>query len=128
MTMHLAPGLTTTGKKKGKMKFRNAEAAKRYRELEQEWSELQKKWKVDAEDKKKKRGLTAQVYKPEPTSYRGSATPRLPSSDKTWDPCVKNPDKVYTGNAIIGIGTMHKSNAIPIFSDDQAKDISKMRR
>lgn len=35
---------------------------------------------------------------------------------------------VYTGTKILGIGTMHKSNAVPIFSDDEAKDISSMRR
>jgi hypothetical protein len=35
---------------------------------------------------------------------------------------------MYTGDKILGIGTMHKSNAVPIFSDDEAKDISKMRR
>jgi len=29
---------------------------------------------------------------------------------------------------MVGIGTLHKSNAIPIFSDDDAKDLSKMRR
>jgi hypothetical protein len=34
----------------------------------------------------------------------------------------------YTGVSIIGIGTMHKSNAVPIFSQEQAEDISKMRR
>ena len=34
----------------------------------------------------------------------------------------------YTGNKIIGIGTMHKSNAVPIFTDDEAKAISSMRR
>jgi asparagine synthase (glutamine-hydrolysing) len=34
----------------------------------------------------------------------------------------------YTGDKIIGIGTMHKSNAVPIFNDEAAKDISKMRR
>jgi hypothetical protein len=28
----------------------------------------------------------------------------------------------------VGIGTMHKSNAVPIFSDQEAKDISSMRR
>jgi hypothetical protein len=36
--------------------------------------------------------------------------------------------KVYTGDKIIGIGTMHKSNAVPIFSDNEAKEISSMRR
>jgi hypothetical protein len=43
-------------------------------------------------------------------------------------PALKAPDKVYTGTKIKGIGTMHKSNAVPIFSDDEAKDIAKMRR
>jgi hypothetical protein len=41
---------------------------------------------------------------------------------------VKRDAPVYTGTKIIGIGTMHKSNAVPIFSDDDAKAISSMRR
>lgn len=36
--------------------------------------------------------------------------------------------KVYTGSAMLGIGTLHKSNAVPIFSTDEAVEISKMRR
>lgn len=36
--------------------------------------------------------------------------------------------KVYTGDKIIGIATMHKSNLVPIFSDDQAKAVATMRR
>lgn len=35
---------------------------------------------------------------------------------------------VYTGNAMIGIATLHKSNAVPVFSEQDAQDISKMRR
>jgi hypothetical protein len=27
-----------------------------------------------------------------------------------------------------GIATMHKSNAVPVFSDEQAIDIARMRR
>ena len=34
----------------------------------------------------------------------------------------------YTGDKMIGIATMHKSNAVPVFSDESAKDISRMRR
>jgi len=34
----------------------------------------------------------------------------------------------YTGDAMIGIATLHKSNAVPVFSADDAKDISRMRR
>lgn len=36
--------------------------------------------------------------------------------------------KKYTGSAMLGIGTLHKSNAVPIFSTDEAVEISKMRR
>jgi hypothetical protein len=41
---------------------------------------------------------------------------------------TKPAPKVYTGTAIKGIATMHKSNAVPVFTDEQAKDISSMRR
>lgn len=36
--------------------------------------------------------------------------------------------QVYTGDAMLGIATMHKSNAVPVFSEQNATDISKMRR
>jgi len=34
----------------------------------------------------------------------------------------------YTGTLIKGIATMHKSNAVPIINQQQAKDIANMRR
>lgn len=40
----------------------------------------------------------------------------------------KAEDKVYTGTLIKGIGTMHKSNAVPILSQEEAIDIATMRR
>jgi len=36
--------------------------------------------------------------------------------------------KVYTGDKIVGIAAMHKSNLVPIFNDDAAKDVASMRR
>ena len=39
----------------------------------------------------------------------------------------KEPVK-YTGDKMIGIGTMHKSNSVPVFSSDEARDIATMRR
>lgn len=42
--------------------------------------------------------------------------------------CSSKPSPKYTGTKILGIGTMHKSNMVPIFSDDEAKEISNMRR
>ena len=58
----------------------------------------------------------------------GREMPRINSRDTGWVPCTKSADKVYTGTKVKGIGTMHKSNAVPIFSDDEAVEISKMRR
>ena len=57
-----------------------------------------------------------------------STTKHIPSVDSGLSFAAAAPRKVYTGDKIIGIGTLHKSNAVPIFSDEEAKDIAKMRR
>lgn len=127
MTMHLAhPALTTTGKRRGKQKFRNSDEARKYRELDESWKELQKKWGLEAEEKKRRRAMTAEPYVPTPSFHR--ETEKIASLPFTGAPCVKPEQKVYTGTKIKGIGTMHKSNAVPIFSDEEAQDIAKMRR
>ena len=36
--------------------------------------------------------------------------------------------KEYTGDRLLGIGMLHKSNLVPIFSKDEAIEISTMRR
>ena len=38
------------------------------------------------------------------------------------------PKQVYTGTKMLGIGTMHKSNSVPIFSNEEAVAIATMRR
>ena len=129
MTMHLAhPALTMGGKRKGKTKFRNSAEAQKARQLEADWKELQKKWDVDADNKKRKRALEA-----EPLSYSLSAPPGRTTSNSipsrvTAGGSTAPVHKVYTGTKVLGIGTMHKSNAVPIFSDEEAKAISTMRR
>ena len=52
----------------------------------------------------------------------------IPSRDSGDGIGAKRTNPVYTGGNIIGIGTLHKSNAVPIFSQQEAKDISAMRR
>ena len=129
MTMHLAhPSITMTGKRKGKQKFKSAEAARKARELDESWKELQKRWGVEEHERKRKRALESEVYQAPKPYYRGAQDPKIPSLNTGWEPCVKQQTKVYTGTKVKGIGTMHKSNAVPIFSDDEAKDISSMRR
>jgi hypothetical protein len=129
MTMHLThSSLSLNGKKKGKQKFRNADEAKKSRDLNADWKELQKKWGVEAEDKKRKRALASEVWKPDPATYRGANEPKIASVDTGWEPCSKAPEKVYTGTEMLGIGQLHKSNAVPIFRQQDAEDLAKMRR
>lgn len=131
MTMHLeGPWLSTTGKRKGKQKFRNADEARKARELDESWKELQKKWGVEAEERKRKRALEAAPLRSTQTVYRRDTGPRIPSLNggKDMSPATIAPPKVYTGTKVKGIATMHKSNAVPVFSDEEAVEISKMRR
>ena len=65
--------------------------------------------------------------KPEVLTFRGSDTPRIPSRGIGFGIARLAPPKVYTGDKVLGIATMHKSNAVPVFSNQEAIDISKMR-
>ena len=129
--MHLeGPWLSTTGKKKGKKKFASADHARKARELDESWKELQKRWAVEIEDKKRTRALSAPSLS---SSYslkipEGRNTTAHIKSVDTGGNAVLKPSPVYTGTMVKGIATMHKSNAVPVFSDEQAVDISKMRR
>ena len=130
MSMHLeGPWLSMTGKKRGKVKFRNAAEAQRARELDASWKELLKQQGIEAEEKKRRRAMSV-----EPLNYTLSAphgrgnTKHIPSQGQSTGVAALRPAPVYTGTKIKGIGTMHKSNAVPIFSDEEAVAISQMRR
>jgi hypothetical protein len=59
----------------------------------------------------------------------GRETPRIASRDTGHLGAVSSKaTPQYTGTKILGIGTMHKSNAVPIFNDEEAQDIARMRR
>lgn len=130
MTMHLAhPALSMGGKRKGKIKFRNSIEAQKARQLEADWKELQKKWEVDADDKKRKRALAAEPLQYTLSAPVGRETKRIASLDTGHSGAVRTKDiPQYTGTNIVGISTLHKSNAVPVFSREEAIDISKMRR
>lgn len=123
--------MTTTGKRKGKRKFRNADEAKKARELDESWKALQKKWAVELEEKKRKRALDAKplssVYSLKVPEGRNT-TAHIKSLDTGLGVAAMAQPKVYTGTKVKGIATMHKSNAVPVFSDEEAVDISRMRR
>jgi len=130
MSMHLLPPMySTTGKKKGKKKFASAEHARKARELDESWKELQKKWGVEAEAKKRARAMSAPSLSYSLKIPEGrNTTAHIQSRGDFTGNATLAPAKVYTGTKVKGIATMHKSNAVPVFSDDEAVDIARMRR
>ena len=129
--MHLeGPWLSTTGKKKGKKKFASAEHARKAREQEESWKAFQKRWGIEADEKKRARAMTSGTYSPPKVDVYRRETPYIASlnSEHVCGVATMPAPKVYTGTKVKGIATMHKSNAVPVFSDEQAVDISRMRR
>ncbi len=59
---------------------------------------------------------------------KGVLVMRIPSMVTPGGQPTLPPTKVYTGTKVLGIATLHKSNMVPVFSKEEAIDISKMRR
>ncbi len=129
MTMHLeGPWLSMSGKRRGKVKFRNAEEARKARELEESWRELLKRQGVEAEQKRQTRAMKAPPLDYKLTTPVGRTnTHHIPSRD-TGGNAALAPAKVYTGSDMIGITVLHKSCLQPVFSKQDAIDAAKMRR
>ena len=131
MTMHLeGPWLSTTGKPRGPKKWVSAEAKRTAQARQSEWDrkliefeKMSPQFSTGPYNSSKK---TISDYMPK--TPPGRETARIESQDTGWVPCVQVTDQVYTGNKMKAIGTMLKSNAVPVFSDQEAKDISRMRR
>ena len=132
MAFHLeGPWLSTTGKQRGPKKWASAEAKRRAELLKEEWEQrlgnfkkMAPKFSRTPPAPPKPRGTLTVTMRVPP----GRETPHIDSRDTGWVPCVKHTDQTYTGTKMKGIGVMHKSNSVPIFSDQEAQDISKMRR
>ena len=71
-----------------------------------------------------------QEYQPKTTyaSERAAETERYPSAPLTPAKAGgnKRESKQYTGNFVIGIATLHKSNAVPVTNSKYAQEISEM--
>ena len=123
MTMHLVgPWMSTTGKRKGKKKWASANQKRKAQELTDSWQKIVDKHNILV----KKAKALQETYRLSPVLPRTNDIPSKP--DTVLGAVTVKQTQQYTGDKILGIGTMHKSNAVPIFSNDEAKDISKMRR
>ena len=150
MTMHLARGLSTISTKKRKKKaltqkdierytieWRKHNKAMRrannhslqYNTVEDYISYVRGEYKAPVKSKG--------TYTPD-TSWRRN-DPKIPSAmeeaikagtfNRGCSGGTKKETPKYTGDLIVGIATMHKSNAVPVMSGtDQAKDIARMAK
>ena len=85
----------------------------------------------------KKRGLDTKSLKKRLKTWTGYPFPDL-STDPNYPKCsdkipvgtgIKKEAQQYSGKRkLLGIATMHKSNMVPVFDKEDAKDIAKMRR
>ncbi len=53
-----------------------------------------------------------------------------PKSLSSWitGPVSSKPSPIYTGSKVLGISQMAKSNAIPVFNQNEIIDVARMRR
>ena len=138
--------MTTTNYKKRKKKQLTQ---KRLEELQIEWRQYNKRMRRQNmhdlqwdtfEDylsyiqgnppKRKKEEKEFKPYAPSQPHVRHTESyPSLTTSNTIPGACAKRESPKYTGDLIVGIATMHKSNAVPVMrGTKQAEDIAKMRR
>jgi hypothetical protein len=93
---------------------------------------LKDKWAKVTKFSAKNRGpVQAQVEEgpPKLTAPPGrTTTHHIKSLATAGGEATRKDQPVYTGTAMKGVATMHKSNSIPVFDDQHLVDISNMRR
>ena len=135
MTMHLQRGLTTLNTRKRKVKIDKSA-------YESEWREYNKQARRDNlpqlqfatldEYVAYRTGSGCKVTKPivsKPIQKRYiRETPVYKSKSTIGGSTSKVESKSYSGDYMIGIATMHKSNSVPVGKDANPVDYSTMRR
>ena len=142
--MHLAQGLSTTRTtKRKKKKLTQAQLEKLHVQWRQHNKEMRRKHLHDMQfsnfddyvaytrgeyKPRKKQTEEFKTWAPDYSNHR--ETKHIPSLESIpTGVCAPAPRKQYTGDLIVGIATMHKSNAVPVMrGTKQAEEISKMRR
>lgn len=95
------------------------------RQLQKDWQDLLNKHGVDTKSTKK---TFIPLQSKIPYRRSDSDVSHIPSVDTGSGNGFRKASNQYTGDAMIGIGTLHKSNAVPIFNEQEAKDQASMRR
>jgi hypothetical protein len=121
MTMHLCPAFVTTTnhrKRKNKLNAKQLAAKAAHQKFVEKYTKGQKS------DKK----LVDKLFKMEYIENMKVERSAFGYTGMTRGVFAQPKEKVYTGDKLIGIATMHKSNMVPVFKAEDAADIANMRR
>ena len=126
MSMHLVgPYMTTTSYKKRKAKNKT----KKMLEAEAKHDKWLRKMNAHPEQiaESKKKNVGVSILSVPDYSTSGNT---IPTSDVIPGGSTAPKERqIYSGERrLLGVATMHKSNMVPVFDRDDAKDIAQMRR
>jgi hypothetical protein len=153
--MHLCgPELTTTSTKKRKQKltkFQQEELERNWRDRNQwlkkeglptqtyeqflEWvygsGKKEKKFEKGSASQKQSSSSSTNKHTTKPennSSYYWKNIQSHSSSEIIPTACAKKPSPTYTGEKVLGVAVLHKSCLQPVFSQEEAVEVAKMRR
>lgn len=110
------------------MKKKSKETSKE-RELRESWEAIMKKHSKPLERGAKSFGIKMSSKNKPKDKVEEFSDSRIPVTlDKFKGSTSSKATQKYTGNLIIGIAIMHKSNAVPILNEQAAKEVASMRR
>jgi len=138
MTMHMIRGVNSLSTRKPKFKMTKTIYAQRQLDWREhnDWLKQQHLPKISFEEycdsrlgkvKKPKYTPTTTLVHTKPYHRE---TPYIPSLSNTkGGTTARQKPMVYSGErTLLGIAVMHKSNLVPVFSTEEATEISRMRR
>jgi len=118
---------------KSKKKPKNT---KKKQELKASWDKLMEKWDVKPNKmvvakskttgKNHSQNMVGNSYNWRDYVDPCRLTDDIPSVDTGVGLTPKKESPQYTGESMLGVGQLHKSNAIPIFKQEDAEDLAKM--
>lgn len=118
MTMHLVRGMSTINNKRRKVN--RTPGWQKAQDEHEAWLRARGVHPDQLKNKKKE----SHVPKIAPPKNNSS----IKTSDVICAPCPKKPANVYSGDYIVGIATMHKSNLVPVGKGQDPEELAKMRR
>lgn len=120
MTMHLIHGIREP---RSKIKAKKKPG---WKQREAEYQDWLKSIGASANTKKTTK-KSFEVYQPKQDVFRRE-TQYIPSLNTNLGVATKKETPKYSGDYLIGIATMHKSNLVPVGKEDDPESYSKMRR